>query len=68
MQSNGGDGIDDGSLIAGNTAVGNQGAGLRQPFGATYRDNTVAANAGGAVAGSGVNLGGNSCNGTPTCP
>jgi len=68
---NGGGGIlaSSGSSVSGNTVRDNGSFGLSLSGGATYRDNTISNNTGAAVAGSGfVNAGGNSCNGSLTCP
>ena len=58
-------------LLQGNTSSNNGGAGLllsgTPSLRAAYRENVVNGNAGVAVQG-GVELGGNSCNGTMTCP
>ena len=48
----------------------NTGLGLRILSGteASYRGNTISGNTGGAITGTAVNMGDNSCNGTATCP
>ncbi len=68
--SNAGNGIQaySGSTVQGNTARQNTGYGLNVLSQAAYRDNTVSGNIGGTVGGTGTNMGGNSCNGTATCP
>jgi hypothetical protein len=55
------------SLVRGNSALLNTGYGLWLGFDSAYRENVVDANTAGSVIG-GVNMGGNSCNGTLTCP
>lgn len=58
-----------GSSVSGNTVRDNGVYGLYLSGGATYRDNTVSNNNLAAVVGIGfVNAGGNSCNGSASCP
>lgn len=65
VYDNSGDGIQTGSgcSIQGNTVRGNTGVALRLDPQSAFRDNTLTSNGGGCVLG-GVNLGGNSCNGS----
>lgn len=72
---NGGHGIIAGyrSLISGNTIVDNGDRGLRGPgqlglFLGGYRGNVISGNAGGTVVGSLVDLGGNVCDASTSCP
>ena len=69
VNENDGDGISThaGSMVSGNTVRGNTKWGLDLSATSTYSQNTVTENTDGAVDG-GVNMGGNSCNGAPTCP
>jgi hypothetical protein len=56
------------SLVHGNTIHGNGDAGLEGLL-SGYRENVISDNAGGTVVGTGmVDLSGNLCNGTTTCP
>jgi parallel beta-helix repeat protein len=66
---NGGVGISAnlGSSVMRNTVGTNTGFGLLLAAEAAYRENVITSNMGGTVSG-GVNLGANSCNGSPTCP
>ena len=69
VNNNGSDGIctHAGCNVIGNTAAGNTGAGLFLSATAGYSQNVVYNNAGGTVK-SGVQTGGNLCNGSATCP
>lgn len=69
VYNNAGDGIEtgDGVTVQGNTARANAGFGLDLGSESAYRENVVTANGFGSVNG-GVNMLGNSCNGTTTCP
>jgi parallel beta-helix repeat protein len=66
--SNQGDGIHafEGSAIQGNTVWNSAGFGLNLGSGTTFRGNTITGNVGGAVTGSGVNMGDNYCAGVGT--
>ena len=66
---NGGDGIktSSGATVRQNTVRSNSGYGLNLGFQSAYRENVITANTAGTVNG-GVNLFGNSCNGSTTCP
>lgn len=64
--NNGGDGIGGGGTILGNSSNFNTGFGLSIVGG--YAENSVSGNGGGTVGGSAVEIGGNACNGTTTCP
>lgn len=66
---NDGDGFDvtNNALVHRNIAVHNDGYGLRLSSGTVYRENVVNSNGQGSVIG-GVDLFGNACNGTTTCP
>jgi hypothetical protein len=55
------------SLVVGNTMTDNVQHGLESD-GAGYRENVINGNAAGTVNGVAIDLGGNSCDGTATCP
>jgi hypothetical protein len=55
------------SLVVGNTMTDNVQYGLESD-GAAYRENVINGNPVGTVTGVAIDLGGNSCNGTSTCP
>jgi parallel beta-helix repeat protein len=57
-----------GSTVQRNTVRSNTGFGLNLAIRSTYGENTITSNTAGTVTGSGVSIGGNSCNGTSTCP
>lgn len=69
LQANAGDGIyaASGSTVARNSALANTGYGLNLAATAAYRENVVTNNTAGTV-NSGVDAGGNVCNGAATCP
>ncbi len=69
VTGNGGDGISgvNSGLVQRNLSYFNTGIGLNLGTGAAYRENVMNSNGGGNVTG-GVNMLGNSCNGTTTCP
>lgn len=65
-----GDGVvvGSGSTVQRNAMRLNGGFGLNLGAEAGYRENTITSNMTGTVIGSGVNMGGNSCNGISSCP
>jgi hypothetical protein len=69
--ANGADGIRaiSGCNVHRNTARSNGGYGLNLGSQSAYRDNVITINTAGTVLGAtAVDMGGNSCNGTATCP
>lgn len=55
-----------GGLVQRNSVYGNTGSGVSLGAGAAYRGNVIDAN--GSTVTGGIDLGGNSCNGTSSCP
>lgn len=57
----------EGCVVRGNSVTFNSGFGIHLGVGSVYSDNAVADNSVGTVV-SGLNMGGNSCDGKPICP
>lgn len=69
-RENGADGLTAGfdNSFAGNVSTANAHQGISLGTGTSYRENVFSGNPAGAIFGPGLDLGGNVCNGTTTCP